>query len=103
MNPTFAHTVRLFLRDLDRTHRPPTEGERDALALADRPVPPANVTGRQHVGPLDCPDCTRGLVSRGHDLICITLPRQTALRGCHPGCVVAYGVDRDGVLLGEGA
>lgn len=49
------------------------------------------VKGSSHVGPLDCPDCTRGLVSRGHDLICIQLDRALELRGCHPGCIVACG------------
>lgn len=43
--------------------------------------------------PVDCPDCTRGLVSRGADLICITLPTQLELGG-QPGDIVACGVTR---------
>lgn len=43
--------------------------------------------------PTDCPDCTRGLVSRGVDQICMTLPSQLDLGG-EAGDVVACGVTR---------
>lgn len=49
------------------------------------------VKGRRYVGLLDCPDCGRGLVSRGNDLVCVRLSRNVRERGCHLGCVVACG------------
>jgi hypothetical protein len=52
---------------------------------------PIKEKGSTHVGPLDCPDCTRGLVSRGRDLVCIKLDRSIELLGCHRGCIVACG------------
>lgn len=41
-----------------------------------------------------CPDCTRGLVSRGGDLICVRLTQRTKVTGCHLGCIVACGMPR---------
>lgn len=49
-------------------------------------------TGRVNV-PTDCPDCTRGLVSRGVDQICITLPTTLELGGA-TGDVIACGLNR---------
>lgn len=56
----------------------------------------STVKGRHYAGPIDCPDCGHGLTSRGTDMICPRLSRDTAMRGCHDGCVVACGVARDG-------
>jgi hypothetical protein len=48
--------------------------------------------GRRHVGVLDCPDCGRGLVSRGADLICPQLDVATTLAGdLDKGRIVACG------------
>jgi hypothetical protein len=42
-----------------------------------------------------CPDCTRGLVSRGElGLICSSLAPRLALVACHPQCFVACGRPR---------
>lgn len=50
------------------------------------------ITGRSYVGPTECPDCTRGLASRGdRGMICMALPRTTEEIACHTGCVVACG------------
>lgn len=40
---------------------------------------------------MQCPDCGRGLSSRGFDLAC--LQRNHNVQACHEGCVVACGGD----------
>jgi hypothetical protein len=47
---------------------------------------------RQYLGPTSCPDCGRGLTSRGFDMICPRLPRSTSIKGDHEGCIVACGL-----------
>jgi hypothetical protein len=49
------------------------------------------MTGRRYVGPTVCPDCRRGLTSRGTDLICPQLSLTSELAGCHDHCIVACG------------
>jgi hypothetical protein len=48
----------------------------------------------RYVGSMDCPDCTRGLISRGHDMICIQVPARAEIRGKKPGDIVACGRPR---------
>lgn len=142
MDPTFAHSMRLYLAALDEEHKPADDGtaicrcgdvmpegrDRHLLELiaaafvepelaphvvhvkgafvAEEPVDmideedqprrdekgrKVKMTGRRYEGPTNCPDCTRGLVSRGHDMICSQLSRDVELRGCHEGCLVACG------------
>jgi hypothetical protein len=49
-----------------------------------------------HLGDLtvpgDCPDCTRGLVSRGGTLYCYQIRDAVQMAPCHPGCVIACGM-----------
>jgi len=52
------------------------------------------VSGRRYDGPVDCPDCSRGLASRDGDLICSRLDRNLKLAG--DGGIVACGVPSDG-------
>jgi len=51
-------------------------------------------TGRRYVGAVDCPDCTRGLISRGADFVCVQVPRRATLKGTLPGDIVACGRPR---------
>lgn len=54
------------------------------------------VTGRTYLGPRACPDCAKGLTSRGFDFICSDLPVLTDLTppACHEGCIIACGRPR---------
>ena len=54
-----------------------------------REEPPGHFARYQAV--TDCPDCTRGLTSRGSDMVCPVLGLEEELHGCHPQCVVACG------------
>lgn len=68
------------------------------VTLASAKVKVDKDGGRSHVGDLDCPDCHRGLSSRGTDLICPQLDMSTPLVGdLDKGRVVACGeVQTDG-------
>lgn len=119
MDPSFADALRRYLEQLNVDHAPNgavcTCGVRmeagrashllDVIASAVVPLPAAphvvhvdsaiveiNDNGRKYVGSTDCPDCTRGLGSRGWDMICQRLDAETALQACHEGCVIACGV-----------
>jgi hypothetical protein len=102
MDPNHRALIRSFLaldEVLERVRG--DEDERDALLdLVPEPelrphvvsLPAARVRAGAHVGPLVCPDCTRGLTSRGHDLICSQLPASIDLRGdLKTGRIVACG------------
>lgn len=64
-------------------------------AEADDPTDPREpglaIKGSRYVGAWECPDCGLGLISRGDDMICIRLARDTKVKGCHLGCLVACG------------
>lgn len=112
MDPTIRQAIRDFVVDAATPDEPDgspaiDDETRDAL-LARVPLPELHPhvvklaaavvkvdkkTGdRQHAGPLICPDCGRGLVSRGTDLICSQLPMATAPRGdLDAGRIVACG------------
>lgn len=119
MDPIFADGLRQYLEQLNVDHAANgavcTCGVRmaagrashllDVIASAVVPLPAAphivHVAsaivgiadgGRKYAGSTDCPDCTRGLSSRGFDMICQRLSRTTALQACHEGCVIACGV-----------
>lgn len=55
---------------------------------------PHRVKVRGHAVATDCPDCTRGLRSRGDDLVCMTLPPDVQVKGS--GGIVGCGVRTDG-------
>lgn len=148
MDPTFRHSVALYLNSLDVDHWPVDEEEATRRASLRLPPIPIGwcrcgdqmIDGRDrhllevitlhfaepklkphavHVEPTfededrgtfdatgkfkpkivkvrrqvedSCPDCGRGLVSRGHDMICSRLSREIDLKGDHEGCIVACG------------
>lgn len=98
-------TVQELLDALDETeppapapHRVHTAGGgRQDQDPVDRDVDGRKVakrTGSTHVGLVDCPDCTRGLVSRGdRGMVCSRLELEEAMSACHPGCTVACGLE----------
>lgn len=50
-----------------------------------------NVVSVRRAGADRCPDCSRGLNSRGDALVCSRLPTTIATKTCHDGCGVACG------------
>ena len=71
-----------------------------SLLMVEREVQPHVVHGYYkvkdgiHVGPVTCPDCTRGLVSRGTDMVCWQVPARTPLKGTKLGDIIACGRPR---------
>jgi hypothetical protein len=92
LKPHVVHVNEPFeeLKPVVRIDPDDAEGRR---ALKDGRGKPVMVTGRRYVGPADCPDCRGGLSSRGHDLVCQRVSRETSLRGCHDHCIVACGME----------
>jgi hypothetical protein len=92
LKPHVVHVNEPFeeLKPVVRIDPDDAEGRR---ALKDARGKPVMVTGRRYVGPADCPDCRGGLSSRGHDLVCQRVSRETSLRGCHDHCIVACGME----------
>jgi hypothetical protein len=50
--------------------------------------------GRRYLGPVDCPDCTRGLEAMTDGLACCQLRGQRGMKPCHEGCIIACGRER---------
>ena len=77
-------------------------GGRQAQPVIDREAPTDGMigakveprTGWTHTGLTECPDCHRGLVSRGdRGMICARLGLEEPMSACHGGCTVACGLE----------
>jgi len=82
------------LEELEPVYRIDPEDPEGKAHARDENGKRIKVTGRRHVGPTDCPDCGRGLSSRGASgMLCPRLSRDLELVGCHEGCIVACGLE----------
>lgn len=105
MDPNLRETIRAWVGSADVLEAIGEDGQAALMAMLEPPpLAPHLVTvkeakvkidaqgDRSHAGVAACPDCGRGLTSRGYDLICPRLPTSTTIAGeLDKGRIVACG------------